>query len=210
MKTTATKYFKPAENVNKKSKEWITDEILALAEKKGDAYVEWIASRGTKLEKKCREKYVELRKLVKKKSIARQTEYWDELSEEIESAIKEHDPATAYAMIRRLRGGKTRIENMPILDKQGNLLCSAGERLERFKEYFNELLNVKVIIDPTTANAIQPKNISPTEKNRQEKPPTIMEVQTALKQMKSGKAPGNDEITADSLKVEGTPVLSGG
>ncbi|CAF5016642.1 unnamed protein product, partial [Rotaria sp. Silwood1] len=110
-------------------------------------------------------------------------------------------------MIRRLRGGKTRIENMPILDKQGNLLCSAGERLERFKEYFNELLNVKVIIDPTTANAIQPKNISPTEKNRQEKPPTIMEVQTALKQMKSGKAPGNDEITADSLKVEGTPVL---
>ncbi|CAF4720718.1 unnamed protein product, partial [Rotaria sp. Silwood2] len=103
-------------------------------------------------------------------------------------------------MIRRLRGGKTRIENMPILDKQGNLLCSAGERLERFKEYFNELLNAKVIIDPTTANTIQPKNISPTEKSRQEKPPTIMEVKTALKQMKSGKAPGNDGITVDLLK----------
>ncbi|CAF4440904.1 unnamed protein product [Rotaria sp. Silwood2] len=105
-------------------------------------------------------------------------------------------------MIRRLRGGKTRIENMPILDKQGNLLCSAGERLERFKEYFNELLNAKVIIDPTTANTIQPKNISPTEKSRQEKPPTIMEVKTALKQMKSGKAPGNDGITVDLLKKQ--------
>ncbi|CAF4544552.1 unnamed protein product [Rotaria sp. Silwood2] len=103
-------------------------------------------------------------------------------------------------MIRRLRGGKTRIENMPILDKQGNLLCSAGERLERFKEYFNELLNVKVIIDPTTSNTIQPKNISPTEKSRQEKPPTIMEVKTALKQIKSEKAPGNDGITVDLLK----------
>ena len=39
MKTTATKYFKLAENANKKSKEWITDEILVLAKKKGDAYV---------------------------------------------------------------------------------------------------------------------------------------------------------------------------
>ncbi|CAF4719350.1 unnamed protein product, partial [Rotaria sp. Silwood2] len=160
----------------KKSKEWITDEILAFVEKKGDAYAKWIASRGTKLEKKCREKYVELRKLVKEKLIARQTEYWNELSEKIEATIKEHHPTTAYAMIRQLRGGKTRIENMPILDKQGNFLCSAGERLERFKEYFNELLNVKVIIDPTTANTIRPKNISPTEKSRQEKPPTIMEV----------------------------------
>ena len=29
----------------------------------------------------------------------------------------------------------------------------------------------------------------------------------ALKQMKSGKAPGNDEIIADLLKVGGMPVL---
>jgi len=36
---------------------------------------------------------------------ARQVEYWDEISEEIETAIKQHDPTTAYAMIRRLRGG---------------------------------------------------------------------------------------------------------
>ncbi|CAF4895442.1 unnamed protein product, partial [Rotaria sp. Silwood1] len=180
---------------------------MTLAEKKGDAYMDRIESRGTNFEKNYRDNYVELRKLVKEKSTARQIEYWDELSEEIETVIKEHDPATAYAMIRRLRGGKARIENMPIFDKQGNLLCSAGERLERFKEYFNELLNVKATIDPTTVNTIQEQSIPPTEKSRQEKPPIITEVQTALKQMKSGKPPGNDEMTVDLLKAGGAPVL---
>ena len=36
----------------------------------------------------------------------RQTEYWDEISEEIEASIKNNDPATAYVMFKRLRGGK--------------------------------------------------------------------------------------------------------
>jgi hypothetical protein len=44
----------------------------------------------------------------------RQTEYWDKISEGIEVAIKEHDAAIAYAMIRRLREGKQRVENMSI------------------------------------------------------------------------------------------------
>ena len=110
-------------------------------------------------------------------------------------------------MIRRLRGSKQRIEYMPILDKQDNLLCSASEKLERFKEFFSELLNVNSTIDLSVANAIQPATISSAEKVRQEKSPTIVEVQMALKQMKSGKAPGNDEIAADLLKAGGMSVL---
>ena len=62
-----------------------------------------------------------------------QTEYWDILSEEIEAAIKQHDPATAYAMIRRLRGSKQRIEYIPILDKQRNLLCSTSEKIGKIQ-----------------------------------------------------------------------------
>jgi hypothetical protein len=89
----------------------------------------------------------------------RQIEYWDELSEEIDQAIKQHDPATAYVMIRRLRGGKQRIEHMPILDKQGKLLCNAGERLERFREFFSELLNVNSVIDPMLMGLINPRKV---------------------------------------------------
>ena len=104
-------------------------------------------------------------------------------------------------MIRRLCGSKQRIEHMSILDKQGNLLCNASEK------FSSKLLNVNSTIDPSVANAIQPATISYAEKVRQEKSPTIVEVQMALKQMKSGKASGNDEITADLLKAGGMSVL---
>ena len=106
-------------------------------------------------------------------------------------------------MIRRLRGSKQRKEHMPILDKHGNLLCSASEKLERL----SELLSVNSTTDPSAANAIQPATILYAEKVRQEKSPTIVEVQMALQQMKSWKAPRNDEITADLLKAGGMPVL---
>ena len=110
-------------------------------------------------------------------------------------------------MIRRLRGSKQRIEYVPILDKQRNLLCSTSEKLEKFREFFSELLNVNSTSDPSVANALQPATISYAEKVRQEKSPTIVEVRMAWKQMKSGKAPGNDEITADLLKAGGMSVL---
>ena len=110
-------------------------------------------------------------------------------------------------MIRRLRGSKQRIEYMPILDKQDILLCSASEKLERFREFFSELLNVNSTTDPSVANAIQTATILYAEKVRQKKSPTIVEVQMALKQMISGKAPGNDKIVADLLKAGGMSVL---
>ena len=70
------------------------------------------------------------------------------------------------------------MEHMPILDKQGNLLCSASEKLERFREFFSELLDVNSTSDPSVANAIQSATISCAEKVRQEKSPIIVEVQT--------------------------------
>ncbi|CAF2869532.1 unnamed protein product [Rotaria sp. Silwood2] len=206
IKEAATTHFKP-DNKNKRGcKDWLTEEIIEVAEKKGDAYLKWLKCRGTSSEKRYKDKYVALRKFVKAKVEQRQVEYWDGLSEEIELEIKQHDLATAYAMIRRLRGGKQRIEDIPILNKQGKLLCSARDRLERFREFFSELLNVNSVIDPQVISEIQPAKISAAEQIRQEKLPTMAEVQIAPTQMKSGKA-GNDEITVDLLKAGGTPVL---
>ena len=75
-------------------------EILDIVDKKSHAFLEWQNHRGTRNEKKYRTKYCVLRKLAKKKVEERQVEYWDELSLEIEQAIKQHDPATAYRMIK--------------------------------------------------------------------------------------------------------------
>ena len=202
---TSTTLFQQDTNT-KKRKEWLTDEIMDIVNKKSKAFLEWQNFRGTSLESKYRNNYCLYRNLAKRKIEARQVEYWDELSLEIENAIKQHDPTTAYAMIRRLRGGRAKIENLPIIDKQENLLTNSKDRLDRSREYFNDLLNVPSNVDSSTYQRISPVSISSLEQQRQDKIPTLDEVQCAIKQMKNGKAPGNDGITADTIKAGGLPM----
>jgi hypothetical protein len=51
VKETATTHFKLDTKNKKRCKEWLTDEIIELAEKKGPAYLKWIQHRGTPSEK---------------------------------------------------------------------------------------------------------------------------------------------------------------
>ncbi|CAF4748714.1 unnamed protein product, partial [Rotaria socialis] len=72
----------------------------------------------------------------------RQVEYWDEVCEDIEKSIKNKDPATAFSIIRRLRGGSKRVENIPVQDKNGKLLVNSRDTLKRWGGFFCETLNV--------------------------------------------------------------------
>ena len=203
----AEKHFKLDKNTNRKRKEWLTDDILQIIDQKSLAFVNWQNYRGTQRESEYRNKYRRLRKLAKNKIDERQEEYWDEVCDEIETNIKFNDPATAFFIIRRLRGGSKRVENMPIKDKNGDLLLNSSARLKRWREYFDELLNVTSLVDPDLLNEIQIDPIPQVEEKRQNAQPSIDEVRKALRQMKSRKAPGNGEVTADILKAGGEPVI---
>ncbi|CAF3313873.1 unnamed protein product [Rotaria sp. Silwood2] len=145
--------------------------------------------------------------LVKTLIDKRQIEYWGELGMEIENTIKQHDPATAYAIIRRLRGRRQNVENMPIHNKNEILLVNSKARLESWKEFYSELLNVNAIIVPILLDQIKSTSLSTMERHRQDKEPTLDVMQQALKQMKNRKAPGKDDITVELLKAGGMPVI---
>ncbi|CAF1675979.1 unnamed protein product [Rotaria magnacalcarata] len=110
-------------------------------------------------------------------------------------------------MIRRLRGGRQSVEDMPIHNKYGTLLLNSNDRLERWKEFYSELLNVNSIIEPTLLDQIKPASLSTMEQHRQDKEATLDEVQQALQQMKNRKAPDKDNVTAELLKAGGIPVI---
>ncbi|CAF5015969.1 unnamed protein product, partial [Rotaria socialis] len=151
--------------------------------------------------------YKRLRKLAKTKIEKRQEEYWDEICEEIESSVKLNDPANAFYIIRQLSGKRKRMENMPIKDKHGKLILNSTDQLERWREFFDDLLNVSTAVDLQLIDHTKIKRIEKNEEERQNMQSTISEVRKALNQMKSRKAPGNDEITADLLKAGGEPVI---
>ncbi|CAF4045409.1 unnamed protein product, partial [Rotaria magnacalcarata] len=178
-----------------------------ILDKKSMAFVERQNRRHTNLEADYRNKYKRLRKLAKTKIEHRQEKYWDEVCERIEKSIKSNDPATAFSIIRRLKGGSKRVENMPIGDKNGKLLVNSTDQLERWREYFCELLNVHSTVDPYVINEVQITTPSRLDLKRQNKQPSFEEVKIVLNQMKSRKAPGSDEVTADILKAGGEKVI---
>ena len=142
-------------------------------------------------------------KLVKNKIENRQREYWEELSIDIEKAVKDQDPAAAFDLIRRLRGGRSNMEHIATHNKDGNTLTNSKDRLKRWRKYFDEMLNVNTVVDEQTLQQIPTPCIEEDELLRQDAVPTIGEVTKGIQQMKSGTAPGKDEAAGELLKASG-------
>ena len=96
---------------------------------------------------------------------------------------------------------------MPVQDKSGKLLVNSRDTLKRRCEFFYETLNVRSSVDQYLIDQIKIPTLSTIEECRQNAAISIEEVRKALSQMKSRKAPGSDEITADILKAGGEPVI---
>ncbi|CAM2703321.1 unnamed protein product [Rotaria socialis] len=167
----------------------IDEKYESIIDKTPITFLEWQNHRGTSLEAVYRNKYKHLRKLAKAKIEHRQEEYWGEVCEGIEKSTKSNDPATVFSIIRRLKGGIKRLENIPIEDKNVKLLVSSTDQLEHWREYFCELLNAYSTVDPCVINEVQITIASRLDLERQNAQPSF------------------EEVTADILKAGGEPVI---
>ena len=79
------------------------------------------------------------------------------------------------------------------LNKQGKLLSSIDDQLNRWKEYFQEVLNRPKPLNPPDSNIGTTLDINMEEKAREE-------IWKALNQMNTGKAAGIDNIPPEVLK----------
>jgi hypothetical protein len=86
-------------------------------------------------------------------------------------------------------------------DKTGNLIASEEEILNRWAEYFEELLVVIQCNLRMLKLFFGPKLYIPV--------PTVAEVYGAIRRMKNNRVPGQDAITAELIK-EGGRCLCGG
>ena len=62
------------------------------------------------------------------------------LADEAENAAKHGDYCTVYQITNKLCGAHA-AQNIPVKDKEGNVLKTEKEQLIRWAEHFNELLN---------------------------------------------------------------------
>jgi hypothetical protein len=104
-----------------------------------------------------------------------------------------------YGAIKQIRQKKeTTLKN--IKDENGNILTREEDIMERWREYFQNLLEEEN--NPKEREEVQERD-NLREREGEERKITKQEFEKALSKMKNGKAPGHDEITTEMIKYAG-------
>ena len=115
--------------------------------------------------------------------------------ERIEHAVK--NGGSLKAVKKRLGIGKNQM--YALKDKRGNVITNRDEIVTVAEEFYRDLYSSRDIQDNTEPRSSSEQIDIP--------PVTTEEVKKALNEMQRGKAPGEDQITADLLKDGGQIVL---
>ena len=84
-----------------------------------------------------------------------------------------------------------------VKDKDGNVLQNKDDRLNRWKQHFQEVLNREHPRSPLTEEETEGPELEISSE-----PPSRPEIRKALKQMRNGKSPGVDAITTELLTAD--------
>jgi len=100
--------------------------------------------------------------------------------------------------------GPRHVHIVPIRSKDGvTVYTNQSDILQRWAEHFNSLLNQQSSFDHTVLNEIPQWPVSESLAE----PPSLNEVQWAIKQFSNGKVPGADSIPAEAYKLGGIQLI---
>jgi len=179
-------------------KEWISLETLDCINRRRTLKNKISQTKSERQRDRLRIKYAELNKLVKKGARADKRRFAEELAETAEKAASRNEMRTVHRITRQLCGEKHR-RNIPVKDKQGNLLTSERDRDERWTEHFSEVLNRP---EPEL-----PPDIPPAQEDLDVRvdPPSRQEILNAIKSLKNNRATARMRFRQNFLKL--TPSL---
>lgn len=104
-----------------------------------------------------------------------------------------------YMRIKGIKGDFKKKERF-LKDDDGMLITTEKEKAEKWRKYFNELLNCE---EPTEKFPFNIENINTQECSY----PTLEEIKAQVHRLKNHKSPGEDCIQAELLKKRGEDVI---
>jgi hypothetical protein len=129
----------------------------------------------------------------------RKKEYLKGKINELETNNKNKNIRDLYRGINEVKKGYQPRINI-INDENGNLLADPQSILNRWKNFFNQVLNVHGV------HNVRQKDIQTAEPLVPE--PSLVEVEIAIGKLKSYKSPGTDNIPAELIKAGGETLYS--
>jgi len=167
---------------------WLTTDTLEVLEKKS------LARQANDTTERKR-----LQGIFRAKAKADREAYFNRLADEAEAGMRHNDLKPAYKAIRCLRGDTSAQKNIPVTRKDGQACSSQQEVLQRWCEHYSEALNHPTAppcqeLDDAWLATTEDTTI-PTDA------PTLSEVESAIKKLKLGPAPGGDCIAPEIVKL---------
>ncbi|VDP42561.1 unnamed protein product [Schistosoma margrebowiei] len=120
---------------------------------------------------------------------------YEDIMERLGLAAREGNMKQLHDTTKKLAGKYSKPER-PVKDKEGKPITEIQQQQNRWVEYFEELLNRSAPMNPPDIKAAHTD--LPVDVN----PPTTEEIRMAIRQTKSAKAAGPDNIPAEALKSD--------
>ena len=122
--------------------------------------------------------------------------YMEDLARQAEEAAEKGEQGKIYKITRQICGKFHSTNDVPIKDKNGRLLTTEDEQKARWAEHFKDVLNRPAPNEEAIiTEAIRDLEIDINLPNRQE-------IITAIKLLKNGKSPGQDNLNAELFKAD--------
>ena len=194
-------YNESAEKVlgikRREHKDWISMETYRAMDERRMIKEEIGRTNSERLKEMKREQYRGKDREVKSKARADKRKYLDDIADKAEEAAKKNQLSELYTLTRQLSNQK-KSRGSGIRSKDGDLLTKEDQVLERWKEHFEEVLNIRSenIDIPEGCNIGENPDIETIDTSQI----TIDEVKRAIMKLKNGKSPGIDNINPELLK----------
>ena len=179
----------------RRNETWISEKTWKKIEERKEEKKKILTTKSERMKARLQLSYRALDKEVKKRARADRKAHIEKIAEEAETAASKQDMGTLYKLTRTLTRG-FQSTDIPPRDQEGKVATSEEDNLRCWKEHFQRVLNAE---DPEAeANIIPAAEVLDIETG----PPSVVEVKSALRTLKNGKAPGIDQVYPDLLKVE--------
>jgi sorting nexin-29 len=181
----------------RQKEEWISQETWSRISERKEIKKRLLTAKSPRLKERLDQEYRAKDRQVKLSARQDKKDHINKLTDEAEEAAKKKDMKKVYTITKKLAGKSQGQQDMPVKDKEGKIISGEKETLERWREHFSTILNRP---DPLRTAEI-PEAEQDLEIDTGEI--TVDEVREAIKTLKAGKAPGEDEICPEMVKAGG-------
>lgn len=178
-------------------KPWISDHTWDVIKERKRAKARLCASNTATLRQDLTHSYNNWNKAVKNSARADKRRWYESMASAAEEAARNNNLKELYQLTKRL-SNKGRVTTAHLRDKDGTLLTEDKKVLERWEEYYTDMLSKEQ--QAVENNDNNNDNMPLLRINT--RAPSEGEIKNAIIGLKSGKAAGADNLPADILKVD--------